>query len=964
MSSKAGKSSDNVQALAGGASRHKSSDRLHRMGALTGQGGSSTNLGANKRSKSYSQIMSVTDGSGKKKQKKQQQQPTSSKGKGAAKEAEDADADGGDDDDDDGWISSSQAGTPGERSKENSPPGSSDEEDEEEDEGLVMGKSKRKQPSAAAPSQPSQPTETNGADVKAKSKANGAPQQHAEDEGSKPLKRTDTQITLRGFEPVGMTRRDSQRTVAGQDDEQRRQDAGQEDKRQQQVRREEEEEERRREGATAVLPASPAHLRRPTNHWRTDSEETLAQQERGTEEQATENRPEALHLVTSSDPKPDGDAPTLTLTPTAYEPSAVASPASTRSQRPASLRPTRSSSLFPRESHGLAPMLSTHNALTGALGSLYEGRQSESRDAEGSRRSSLAIDGYKIPGSSSEPFDLSQSGTTHGSGQSRRKASVSSTRSNINIGSGSPSMANVSHARANAEQRQAAAHSPAVQAIQRASGSGFPTASSTSSSLSSYQLTPGPGHERRRTQSTQSLTAADAAKLAAKLRMARANASHDDGGPVGSSSSGGSYGRASGLKTSTRDQAMNAAIARYNKPVISKFAKDQAGLENEPVEVVVDHSSIYNDEFTRASTPVSGDEDIDGDAEVDDAPGRGRQNKNRDSHRQHQHRHRHQQIRYVMDFGLGGPALEKSATTDALLSPSLENDEFEASWAPALTQAAGLGARSLRSTRATREGKKSGLVDENGMPISPAALAAADGIAINAEAFANAAAAAAAGSIAVNGPNAMPLHFSHGLTTTSDEPFPLDLSDIAGSRALLEGGDEAAAAQAHLHAQHGEGRFLDSKTLRAIAMTAQALSVYRSHIVTRRFSDPMRESLERVGRASGHLPLHAAPSTPTPGAAGASHRRWGSSSTTSRAARSPLRETSQRRPDFPRSNTMGHSGSGEGGGMGGAAGALASLAEQAEHPLLSLKRVWSGGAALHKAGGLSSLSRSRTTDDR
>ena len=50
--------------------------------------------------------------------------------------------------------------------------------------------------------------------------------------------------------------------------------------------------------------------------------------------------------------------------------------------------------------------------------------------------------------------------------------------------------------------------------------------------------------------------------------------------------------------------------------------------------------------------------------------------------------------------------------------------------------------------------------------------------------------------------------------------------------------------------------------------------------------------------------------------------------------------------------------------MGGAAGALASLAEQAEHPLLSLKRVWSGGAALHKAGGLSSLSRSRTTDDR
>lgn len=46
--------------------------------------------------------------------------------------------------------------------------------------------------------------------------------------------------------------------------------------------------------------------------------------------------------------------------------------------------------------------------------------------------------------------------------------------------------------------------------------------------------------------------------------------------------------------------------------------------------------------------------------------------------------------------------------------------------------------------------------------------------------------------------------------------------------------------------------YIDNISMRAIAYTAQAVSVQRSHTVTRRFADPLKSSLGRVVRLSGY----------------------------------------------------------------------------------------------------------------
>ena len=73
---------------------------------------------------------------------------------------------------------------------------------------------------------------------------------------------------------------------------------------------------------------------------------------------------------------------------------------------------------------------------------------------------------------------------------------------------------------------------------------------------------------------------------------------------------------------------------------------------------------------------------------------------------------------------------------------------------------------------------------------------------------------------------------------------------------------DAAAGASDASKAEDKMLYIDNAAMRAIASTAQAVTVQREHTVTRRFADPMRESLERVGRANGMLAK--LPSAPPP----------------------------------------------------------------------------------------------------
>ena len=403
----------------------------------------------------------------------------------------------------------------------------------------------------------------------------------------------------------------------------------------------------------------------------------------------------------------------------------------------------------------------------------------------------------------------------------RRKSSISSIQSTtINLPSASPSMADVSVGAVRIEHGQYGSGSSAMDAAQRASSSGFHPAGERTS------------YERRRTTSTQSLSATDAANLATRLRMARGE-SFDEAHTTSASRLLSSRGSKYFTLSNRNNAASTKAMKEYNKPTVSVFVKRLGERKN--IEAKVERGSLFDEDFSRArltSGRGGGGAERQGDGAVDDGDDSDENDEVPPS------------VRYVMDFGLSGPAVHKTETTEALLSTLLDHDEFEATWAPALANAAGLGEGTRRAQEAAREGGGMDSMHLGGLNST--------------------------GGVAVNGPNATPMHFLHGLTNTTDAPFPLDPSDIVPT-----------ASNTHTALANG-GEYLDAKNLRSIAMTWTALNVSKNHVVTRRYVDPMRESLERVGRAGGLAGTKWLPSTPASHGHGqyGGHLTPGSGSTT------------------------------------------------------------------------------------
>ncbi|CBQ71172.1 conserved hypothetical protein [Sporisorium reilianum SRZ2] len=531
----------------------------------------------------------------------------------------------------------------------------------------------------------------------------------------------------------------------------------------------------------------------------------------------------------------------------------ISSPSSVRSK--ASVLSNRFP-LFSRETQAAAPpMLDTHNALAGRLGARHEDRGDLLAPMAGPSRSGRSVSA--MTSSTSAPVGLDQ--LPHGSLDSRshtlhKAASNRVLQSNVVVSS------------------------PLSTTSQIGAG---PLGHGSSQQQRASKDTVS---DRRRNTSTQSLTAADAAKLAAKLRLARD--SMDDHGL-------GAYGAAQ-----RGSQGYNPLLEKYKRPVVSTFVKD--ATTEAPHAIDVQANSVYSKMFSQAHDSQDGDD-----------AGR-------------------RMIRYVMGYGISGPPIEKSQLSEALLGPNLDLADFESSWAPALAYAAGLGAAVPPAVQT-----------EYGL-VTPEAPAAA------------------------GGPNSTPLHLIHGLTTTSPDPFPLDPTDVPALQ------QEADVFDSHPVSQLGANsiQLVDPGLIRAIAITTNAIAVHRSHVVTRRYADPMREGLERVVRSSGR---YVPPAKGNAGAGGNSvpnsplvSSRWGRKTAPNSPVGSRISDGGNR-PGFQRRNTSeasqyaqysSHHPSGLGHGSSSAssnlAGQLYSLVDAAEHPVRSLKRVWSGGIA---RGGLAALTR-------
>ncbi|EST05930.1 hypothetical protein PSEUBRA_004979 [Kalmanozyma brasiliensis GHG001] len=554
----------------------------------------------------------------------------------------------------------------------------------------------------------------------------------------------------------------------------------------------------------------------------------------------------SLKLDTSDaalDKPPVRTASSLSLNPVSqtrhHRVSSSASNRTLRSSMPMASSPTsiRSRSsvlsnrfpLFSRETQSAAPpMLDTHNALAGRLGARHEDRGDTLSPLPGPSRTGRSVSA--MTASTSAPVGFDQ--LPHGSLDSR---------------------SNILHRAGSSQTLHARVVSPSPLAS--ATQSAFGTVGHASHQRASTDLV----NDRKRTSNSQSLTAADAAKLAAKLRLARD--SMDDHGLGG-------YGT-----TSRGAQAYNPRLEKYKKPVVSTFVKD--ATTEAPQAVEVQANSVYSKMFSQAHDSQEG-----GDTD-------------------------RRMIRYVMGYGISGPPIEKSSLSDALLGPNLDLADFDSSWAPALAYAAGLGAAVAPPVQT-----------EYGL-VTPEAPAAA------------------------GGPNSTPLHLIHGLTTTSPDPFPLDPTDVPALQQTADVFDSHPVSQLGPNST----QLVDPSLIRAIAITTHAIAVHRSHIVTRRYADPMREGLDRVVRSSGRF----APPTKNPAANSIPNSphvgsRWGRKT----APNSPVGSRIDARPGSQhRNNSEGYHGN-------TASSTLYHLVDAAEHPVRSLKRVWSGGVA---RGGLAALTR-------
>ncbi|UZJ54923.1 hypothetical protein CBS101457_004243 [Exobasidium rhododendri] len=676
--------------------------------------------------------------------------------------------------DEDGWTSSSQRGTP---DQNRSPKSESDDEDE----GLVMVKK----------SNSTQPTVTKSDAVTGTTPRGQEGVRPKKETTRAPMERSDTQVTLRGFHTTptqGDIPLPSPSSPSGGQDERHEQ-----------------------------MIASTQHTERSTNlQSRTD--DSLARRP------STPDRTKHSHTPTSpvqSRPSTDralssaSSARTLTTHNGKGE---FSSPTSTRSR--ASLRSRNS--LYPRDSQGpIAPKLSTHYALAGTLGSLQE--DSELEQAMGQRRRYLSdatlASSKSVPG---HLVDFTNEGAYHIKAVAGNPSISSIHPNTINLPSASPSRADVSLNAARAEYNQQGSGSSALNATQRASTSGIQSV-----------LDGKNPQDRRRTTSTHSLSAADAANLATRLRMARGE-SFDEAHTTTASKLLANNNSKYYFNANRSDMTSTKAMKEYVKPVVSTFVKRLGERKN--VGIKVERGSVFDEDFSRAKIH-----------------GKRREKKGRNSDdnggQSSEEEEELTNMRYVMDFGLGGPAIRKTPTTEALLGTLLDHDEYEATWAPALANAAGLG-EGIKSAREAAKEANGGMDHmQNGL--------------------------SSTGGVAVNGPNATPMHFLHGLTNTTDAPFPLDATD------MIPTSQHPAAATNWINS----GEYLDAKNLRSIAMTWTALNVNKGHIVTRRYVDPMRESLERVGKAGGMLSSRCVATSS--GGMGPHHSQYSSNMTLNNGSSTP-----------------------------------------------------------------------------
>ncbi|KAE8267129.1 hypothetical protein A4X09_0g5217 [Tilletia walkeri] len=539
----------------------------------------------------------------------------------------------------------------------------------------------------------------------------------------------------------------------------------------------------------------------------------------------------------------------------------------------------------------------------------------------------------------------------------------------------------------------------------------FSTTSTSAANLTPTQLL----HEHSRMYASPSTTAAPSAEaslLAAKLRLSR-SASLESGSRSDPSTYDNRPGASSGQRSSFYGTAMSGTYngsQDYARPVQNNdvFAPGFTRVVH-----AAEHGDELSDRTSSASTPAS--------SAVASTSSRARSGSRSGS--KGKQASEPVLVRYILPYGLSGPAVEKNYLNEALLAPAFEVGAAEPTLASALAGSSSSSstanpASSAASTPSTPGGHHHHH-QHNLMYPSPGA--ASGSYPMNDWMFGG----GIGPTMPLAGPNAVPLHLVHGLTNLSSDNFPLDAAELAAYETgmpVLSGGD-AGAGGAHHHHAHAlssnqalaalqgdmEGMSLyptqhmvDPRTLRAIALTSQAAAVYRSHTVTRRFRDPFRESMERIARRSGRLPsegsdgtlsgiispsgtisgrhspaqamLHSGrmsphprrgtrtePGSPSSVISGGGAGMGGSASEMGGLGIGGLRSGyivggggggGQGRPGLNRANTGDYPSSrrlasrSSSSGVSGGGGLFTGLVDVAEHPVRSLKRVWSGG--LHR----------------
>lgn len=355
----------------------------------------------------------------------------------------------------------------------------------------------------------------------------------------------------------------------------------------------------------------------------------------------------------------------------------------------------------------------------------------------------------------------------------------------------------------------------------------------------------------------------------------------------------GAGGSGSRLVTSTFANLLQAgrSTERPTKPIVSKFARYQqqfdpsasaqsmstvaSGADDVPGRVVsvdVPPTSVFSDGFVdRIKARMADDLAPTPPGEAPEPP---------------------KQYRYLLDYGLSGPSIDKDSLSHVELTPRPDSGlPLETQGPETLRMRGGVRVASNRPERPSAERAK--LV----VPDSATTL----------------------------GPNMIPFHFIHALTSAMENALALDHAEVPAMASLLPGvadQDEAMLSSSPPTSSDADGsseeeeqvHFIDNQSMRAIAYTAQAVSIQRIHTVTRRFADPFQEALSRVARASGymsyleaqeHAGRTAAPAHHAPAGGGGARLSSTGSVWHLGAMRGPSQaaETGQERPALTRSNT-------------------------------------------------------------